>query len=927
MSHRTSFVSLPSRRATGRAAFTCAAAVSAVLAGAVMPALSAEAQTIETSRRVQFDIAAQPLVTALQRYSEQAKVQVTAPSELVRQIQVPALQGEYDVVQALHRILDGAGLSFEFINEGAVAIRMRSDDSRSPNMQTISATWESGEDNARGSSLKVAQATETGTAETERADTTSRIQLEEVIVTGSHIRGAQNLSSPVITFDREQIEEGGFASTQQIIRSLPQNLNSISDTTVSNINGGAGWNATYDGSGANLRGLGGDATLVLVNGRRLAPAGKGSFVDISLIPVSAIERVEVLTDGASAIYGSDAVGGVINFVLRKDFEGAETRLRYGSVTDGDHHEFQAAQTVGQTWQTGHALLSYEYLDRSSLDSSERGFSPASPASQGTYKLVPEQERHGAIAMLSQRLSDRAGLEGSVLYGRRQSTSSYALAGGGRDVFTKVSQFGGTLGLNVELSRNWQGRLSGLIDQSDSELYQRLQQSGDRRGQTGNESRVWSFDAAADGALVAAPGGDVLLAVGGTARKERFVEEFTAYPAELKRDVGAVYAELLIPWVGSQNRLAALEALEMSVAARYEDYSDFGSTFNPKVGLAWLPAQGLNLRTTWGTSFKAPLLTQLNPGQQYAYIYKDYFLDGAGSPTVLTLDFNGRKLWPEESENWTLGFDFTPEALEGLSISTTYFTIDYDERISSPFDNGMDPASVLTDPAFRSVITRGADAAYLAQLVSSIPSANTLCIDYGTDSYSDISECLDAVDVVLDGRLRNLAGVRMSGLDFAVGYRLSSEVGDWRFNLQGTRLFENRRRLVPDGPITNELNRVWSPVDLRLRSSISFSRENLSVVAALNYTDSYRETRDWVLDTVQRSEVASWTTVDLTVQYLVAGGRARVWPENLSFQLNVTNLFDRGPPHVESLVGLTYDGVNANPMGRFVSAQFTARWGR
>ena len=128
-------------------------------------------------------------------------------------------------------------------------------------------------------------------------------------MTGSHIRGAKNHSSPMITVDRQDIERSGYGTTQQLIRSLTQSVNSVSDTTVGSVNGGLDDGEGYDGAGLNLRGLGGDSTLVLLNGRRLAAAGRGSFVDVSLIPLSAIERVELLTDGASAIYGSDAVGG------------------------------------------------------------------------------------------------------------------------------------------------------------------------------------------------------------------------------------------------------------------------------------------------------------------------------------------------------------------------------------------------------------------------------------------------------------------------------------------------------------------------------------------------------------------------------------------------------------------------------------------
>jgi outer membrane cobalamin receptor len=98
----------------------------------------------------------------------------------------------------------------------------------------------------------------------------------------------------------------------------------------------------------NLRGLGADATLVLINGRRMAGAGlMGDFADVSMIPVSAVARIEVLTDGASALYGSDAVGGVVNIVMRDRYDGAETRARLGGSTRGDLGQYQLAQTLGR----------------------------------------------------------------------------------------------------------------------------------------------------------------------------------------------------------------------------------------------------------------------------------------------------------------------------------------------------------------------------------------------------------------------------------------------------------------------------------------------------------------------------------------------------------------------------------------------------
>jgi outer membrane receptor protein involved in Fe transport len=105
---------------------------------------------------------------------------------------------------------------------------------------------------------------------------------------------------------------------------------------------------------------------VLLNGRRLAPSSFGNFVDISMLPLSAIERVEVLPDGASATYGSDAVGGVINFILRDRYDGMETRLRAGSVTSGHLNEIQASQSLGRAWSTGSVMFAYDHYNRGAL---------------------------------------------------------------------------------------------------------------------------------------------------------------------------------------------------------------------------------------------------------------------------------------------------------------------------------------------------------------------------------------------------------------------------------------------------------------------------------------------------------------------------------------------------------------------------------
>jgi iron complex outermembrane recepter protein len=155
-------------------------------------------------------------------------------------------------------------------------------------------------------------------------------QLERVEITGSSIKRIDaETALPVTIVTREEIARSGVTSTEQLLQSISavSSQGGISNAT------GAGV-STYGQASVSLRGLGEDRTLVLVNGRRLVPfaAGNGASVNINAIPVAAIERVEVLKDGASGVYGSDAIAGVINFILTRDFQGIELGATYGQPT-------------------------------------------------------------------------------------------------------------------------------------------------------------------------------------------------------------------------------------------------------------------------------------------------------------------------------------------------------------------------------------------------------------------------------------------------------------------------------------------------------------------------------------------------------------------------------------------------------------------
>jgi len=192
--------------------------------------------------------------------------------------------------------------------------------------------------------------------------------IETIVVTGSRIpRVELTTAAPVTVMNRSQIESAGRPSIGDILQSLPVQANGL-NTQVNN--GG-------DGSvRIDLRGLGFQRTLVLLNGRRFVNGGTGadSSVDLTTIPSSAIQRVEILKDGASAVYGSDAIAGVVNLITRKDYSGTELTAFYGSSQQGDGTILDLSATTGLVTDKGNLLISGGYYRQGQVMATSRPFS-------------------------------------------------------------------------------------------------------------------------------------------------------------------------------------------------------------------------------------------------------------------------------------------------------------------------------------------------------------------------------------------------------------------------------------------------------------------------------------------------------------------------------------------------------------------------
>lgn len=316
--------------------------------------------------KITFNLPAGEAGKTLKQFAAQAKREIMFPVQRIDGVPTNAVQGELTVREGLDRLLAGTELrAIEDTKTGALVVQ-RADDPNAPRAAQDPAT-------APRSQGQVKEGT---------------LVLEKVEVTGSRIRGLLGESdfSPMVRFDRTEIEQLGITSMGEISRLIPQAYSQGSYEGVGFGGQQQGTGTTSDGSIAsvltqrtniNMRGMGAANTLVLINGRRMARSGniRGSDgYDLTGIPVAAVERVEVVTDGSSAIYGSDAVAGVINIILRKNYSGTEATLSYENTFDTDTAVVNAAITHGLTRGPLSVTFTASYQHRNAFAAVDRYFS-------------------------------------------------------------------------------------------------------------------------------------------------------------------------------------------------------------------------------------------------------------------------------------------------------------------------------------------------------------------------------------------------------------------------------------------------------------------------------------------------------------------------------------------------------------------------
>lgn len=293
-----------------------------------------------------FNVPSQEAVQAIPEFARQAGVQITAPASHLRGVRTPAVRGDLDTRQALTLLLEGTGLEIASENGSVISLR-------------------------RAQAAPAAQ-------QPPQQETT----VEDVVVVGSQIRGARvNDALPVTVLDAEDLDGIAATSGDELFRAIPQAADVAFNETqdVGGINDARG-----DTASINLRGLGTGNTLMLLNGRRMVlhPGTQSenlvpvTTVNTNAIPNLGVRRVEVLLDGAAALYGTDAVAGVINTVLRSNFEGLTVEAGGGTSEGTDFAQYDFSIQAGREFNDGRTNLSLmaDYATRNELWANERDYS-------------------------------------------------------------------------------------------------------------------------------------------------------------------------------------------------------------------------------------------------------------------------------------------------------------------------------------------------------------------------------------------------------------------------------------------------------------------------------------------------------------------------------------------------------------------------
>lgn len=811
----------------------------------------------------------QSLADALRQVSAQAGREILFSPGDVAGFIVPKLSGTFTVRQAIERLLANTQLDAD-LSEGAIIIRGRT--------QSPPAVAE------HSSSVDPA-----------------------IVVTGSRIRGA-TAPSPVITLSRRDIDNAGLGTIADALRTIPQNFGGGQNPGVAfgaGVKNAANANLT-GASSLNLRGLGPDATLTLINGHRLAYDGTGQGVDIAGIPLPALDRIEIVADGASALYGSDAVAGVANIILRRDYDGVATVARLGTATEGGDFQQQYGLVAGRRWSTGGVIATYNFSRDTEIGSEQRDFTTSVLRPQF---LLPAQKTHSAILSGHQALTDALTFSIDGLFSSRSMRTLTALPGLVGSSHNKSVSYSIIPTLTTKFGE-WTIAATGNYGDNNTDAGLRYTSSATGLAVAASRSRyhnrIFGGEISGEGPTFRLPAGDLRIAVGGGYRKNQFI---LSARSPNSRSSGYAYGEASIPLISSAMGVPLINRIILTGAVRHERYNALGAITTPKTGLLYSPVSDIDLKASWGRSFKAPTFVQ-----QYsdagAYLYPVGSLGGVGYPVGSTglLAYGGNPdLRPERATSWAAGAVFHPHHIKGLRLEASYFHVRYKDRVVQP----VAYTAALSNPIYQPFLTPGPSAVQQQAIITR--SADGLS-NFTARPYNSAQTI-----VLIDDYYTNAAAQRIQGVDLALNYRRRVVGGDLVLDGQASWI-TSEQQSIPSAAFVALAGTVFNPPKLRLRAGISFDRGGAGGSLFVNRAGGVTDDRTTVL-----APGEAMTTLDAALRVQVSPPFAQL--KSIELSLAAQNLTNASPPFLRSTAAyyVAYDSTNFSAVGRQISLTGVAKW--
>ncbi len=845
---------------------------------------------------------------------------------------------------------------------------------------------------------------------------------QPIIVTGTLIRGIAPGGSQSISLGGDDITKIGAATTSDLLASVPQAGTFLGFVGVRGTN-----NFSLAVNRPTLRYLGNtsgstNSTLLLVDGHRLPGMGiLQTTADLDAIAPAAIERVEIVTDGGSSTYGSDAVGGVINFITRKEFDGVQTKASYGFADQ--YQQLNASVIAGKKWEGGSAYVVYDYSWHDELYGADRDFmqsrdwinntganrdcAPGNITAGGiTYALpgltaglgnrcdltelqtiYPRERKHsvfGSLVLdsggpvsftlktfyLNRRNNSDGGPLSSAAGVAVPSTSPFfipvagatttetfiynysSVFGNSTSQVTNLESWGFTPSVRVELGSRWQmnaevnygvgkstfrGQLinpTPINSAAAAGTFNPANLAAAGNAATLATAKDWftygrarntssGLRAVFDGPLFALPGGDLRVAFGGEMSKDQYAGNNTrgATAATIAalgnfqkvRTVSSVFGEANIPVVGADNR-GFIHGLTLTASGRYDRYSDFGGTFNPKLGATLELTDWLKIRGNWGKAFQAPGLSDLALAAAPSWnnlsvvtrpFTKPGLAPGSTQNNVLVV-LGGVKLPldPQKAQTWSAGFDVRPPVLPGLAFGATYYNIDFKGAIGFP--PIFLPATFYSQFPDNYVTFDAGNAAMQAYFNSLAGIATN-----STTALAALPSGFNSVYAVIDDRTTNLARIKTSGIDFYARYRTDTGFGSVFADVSGTYITKFDNQANPNAPLLDQT--LLDFTKLRLSASLGADVGDLRAQVTWNHSQGYATTP--TAANLQQARVGSYNVFNLFFQYNVPADSGAF--KDLTFTLNVDNVFDKDPPLFRGARNSTFGIDNGFTLGRLV----------